>query len=62
MTLRRMEHVGIVVDDLTAAVEFFAEVENYEDSVRARPTGLTARNRAATSGRAGWSPHPGPAL
>ena len=26
MTLQRMEHVGIVVDDLTAATEFFAEL------------------------------------
>jgi catechol 2,3-dioxygenase-like lactoylglutathione lyase family enzyme len=26
MTLQRMEHVGIVVDDLAAATEFFAEL------------------------------------
>jgi catechol 2,3-dioxygenase-like lactoylglutathione lyase family enzyme len=26
MTLQRIEHVGIVVDDLTAAIEFFAEL------------------------------------
>ena len=26
MTLRRMEHVGIVVDDLAAAIEFFVEL------------------------------------
>jgi len=26
MTLQRMEHVGIVVDDLAAAIEFFAEL------------------------------------
>jgi catechol 2,3-dioxygenase-like lactoylglutathione lyase family enzyme len=26
MTIQRMEHVGIVVDDLTAATEFFAEL------------------------------------
>jgi catechol 2,3-dioxygenase-like lactoylglutathione lyase family enzyme len=26
MTLQRMDHVGIVVDDLTAAIEFFVEV------------------------------------
>ena len=26
MTLRRMDHVGIVVDDLAAATEFFAEL------------------------------------
>jgi catechol 2,3-dioxygenase-like lactoylglutathione lyase family enzyme len=26
MTIQRMEHVGIVVDDLAAAIEFFAEL------------------------------------
>jgi catechol 2,3-dioxygenase-like lactoylglutathione lyase family enzyme len=26
MTIRRMEHVGIVVDDLAAATEFFVEL------------------------------------
>ena len=26
MTLHRMEHVGIVVDNLAAATEFFAEL------------------------------------
>lgn len=26
MTIKRMEHVGIMVDDLTAAVEFFVEL------------------------------------
>jgi len=26
MTIRRMEHVGIVVDDLAAAIEFFVEL------------------------------------
>jgi catechol 2,3-dioxygenase-like lactoylglutathione lyase family enzyme len=26
MTIQRMEHVGIVVDDLAAATEFFAEL------------------------------------
>jgi len=26
MTIRRMEHVGIVVDDLAAAIAFFAEL------------------------------------
>lgn len=26
MAIRRMEHVGIVVDDLAAAIEFFAEL------------------------------------
>jgi hypothetical protein len=26
MTLQRMEHVGIVVDDLAAATEFFVEL------------------------------------
>ena len=26
MTLQRMDHVGIVVDDLAAAIEFFAEL------------------------------------
>jgi catechol 2,3-dioxygenase-like lactoylglutathione lyase family enzyme len=26
MTVRRMEHVGIVVDDLAAATEFFVEL------------------------------------
>ena len=26
MTLQRMDHVGIVVDDLAAATEFFAEL------------------------------------
>jgi catechol 2,3-dioxygenase-like lactoylglutathione lyase family enzyme len=117
MTLRRMEHVGIVVDDLAAATEFFAELglellgemalegrsvdrivgldgvrtevammqtpdgngrlelvkflsrsggdhrrAGREDRVRIRPTGMTARSRAASSGRAGWSPHRAPAL
>jgi hypothetical protein len=31
MTIQRMEHVGIVVDDLAAAT---GEVESYEDSYR----------------------------
>ena len=26
MTIRRMDHVGIVVDDLAAAIEFFVEL------------------------------------
>jgi catechol 2,3-dioxygenase-like lactoylglutathione lyase family enzyme len=26
MTLRRMDHVGIIVDDLAAATEFFVEL------------------------------------
>jgi catechol 2,3-dioxygenase-like lactoylglutathione lyase family enzyme len=46
MTIQRMEHVGIVVDDLAAATEFFVELglvlqgerpvelERYEDSYR----------------------------
>jgi len=34
MTIQRMDHVGIVVDDLAAATEFFAELENYEDIYR----------------------------
>jgi catechol 2,3-dioxygenase-like lactoylglutathione lyase family enzyme len=42
MTIQRMEHVGIVVDDLEAAVatvrarggELVGEVENYEDIYR----------------------------
>ena len=33
--IERMDHVGIVVDDLAAATEFFVgEVERYEDSYR----------------------------
>ncbi len=38
MTIQRMEHVGIVVDDLAAATTFFVEllgaVERYQDSYR----------------------------
>jgi hypothetical protein len=41
MTIRRMEHVGIVVDDLEAVAamrarggELVGEVENYEDIYR----------------------------
>jgi hypothetical protein len=38
MTLQRMEYVGIVVDDLPAAIEFFAELVGelgqYEDRYR----------------------------
>ena len=26
MTLQRMDHVGVVVDDLAAAIEFFTEL------------------------------------
>jgi hypothetical protein len=48
MTIRRMEHVGIVVEDLAAAIEFFVELglvlQRREGSVRAggadRLTGL----------------------
>lgn len=40
MTLRRMEHIGIVVDDLPAALEFFVEL------------GLELRGEAAVEG--GW--------
>jgi catechol 2,3-dioxygenase-like lactoylglutathione lyase family enzyme len=39
MTLQRMEHVGIVVDDLGAATEFFAEL------------GLVLRGEGAVEGR-----------
>jgi len=39
MTLRRMEHVGIVVDDLAAATEFFVEL------------GLELQGTAAVEGR-----------
>ena len=34
MTVQRMDHVGIVVDDLAAATEFFGELERYKDSYR----------------------------
>jgi catechol 2,3-dioxygenase-like lactoylglutathione lyase family enzyme len=39
MTVQRMEHVGIVVDDLAAATEFFAEL------------GLAVLGRAPVEGR-----------
>jgi len=39
MTLQRMEHVGIVVDDLAAATEFFAEL------------GLVLQGKAPVEGR-----------
>ena len=39
MSLKRMEHVGIVVDDLAAATEFFAEL------------GLVLQHEAAVEGR-----------
>jgi catechol 2,3-dioxygenase-like lactoylglutathione lyase family enzyme len=38
MTVRRMDHVGIVVDDLEAAIAFFAEL------------GLTVENKLPVSG------------
>lgn len=40
MGVRRMDHVGIVVDDLAAAIEFFGEL------------GLTAQGEATVAG--GW--------
>ena len=43
MTIQRMEHVGIVVDDLAAATEFFVEL------------GLVLQGEAAVEGR--WVDH-----
>jgi catechol 2,3-dioxygenase-like lactoylglutathione lyase family enzyme len=39
MTIQRMEHVGIVVDDLAAATEFFVEL------------GLELQGKGAVEGR-----------
>jgi catechol 2,3-dioxygenase-like lactoylglutathione lyase family enzyme len=39
MTIQRMEHVGIVVDDLAAAIEFFVEL------------GLESRGKGQVEGR-----------
>ena len=41
MTIQRMDHVGIVVDDLTAAPEFFVEL------------GLELRGEMTVEGRLG---------
>jgi catechol 2,3-dioxygenase-like lactoylglutathione lyase family enzyme len=41
MTLQRMEHVGIVVDDLAAATEFFVEL------------GLVLQGEGLVEGRSG---------
>jgi catechol 2,3-dioxygenase-like lactoylglutathione lyase family enzyme len=42
MTIQRMEHVGIVVDDLAAATEFFVEL------------GLVLQGEGPVEGR-GWT-------
>ena len=43
VTIQRMEHVGIVVDDLPAATEFFVEL------------GLELRGEAPAEGPLGWT-------
>ena len=43
MTVQRMEHVGIVVDDLAAATEFFVEL------------GLVLQGEASARGPRGWT-------
>jgi catechol 2,3-dioxygenase-like lactoylglutathione lyase family enzyme len=43
MTIQRMEHVGIVVDDLAAATAFFVELGlKLQASGRSRAVGWTA--------------------
>jgi catechol 2,3-dioxygenase-like lactoylglutathione lyase family enzyme len=51
MTVLRLEHIGIVVDDLAAATAFFAalglgELGNYENSFRLRGSPLRSRPAA----------------
>jgi catechol 2,3-dioxygenase-like lactoylglutathione lyase family enzyme len=48
MTIQRMEHVGIVVDDLAAATAFFAELGL---ELRASFERLEPRARARTHAR-----------
>jgi hypothetical protein len=38
MTIQRMEHVGIVVDDVAAATAFFVELASPAGQGRCRPT------------------------
>jgi catechol-2,3-dioxygenase len=40
MTIQRMEHVGIVVDDLAAATEFFVELGLYRLCYVRGPEGI----------------------
>ena len=44
MTLKRMDNVGIVVEDLEATIEFFREL------------GLELEGRATIEGEWAWSP------
>ena len=47
MTIQRMDHVGIVVDDLAAAIEFFLELGL---EVQGRLLGRAARRWTASWG------------
>ena len=50
MTIQRMDNVGIVVDDLDAAIAFFSEL-GMELEGRARIEGRWARPHRRTRGR-----------
>lgn len=52
MTIQRMEHVGIVVDDLAAATAFFVELGlELQGQGRSRADGSTASWGSRASGR-----------
>jgi catechol 2,3-dioxygenase-like lactoylglutathione lyase family enzyme len=50
MTIQRLEHVGIVVDDLTAVTEFFVEL------------GLELQGEGMAEGRSGPASFPAPPI
>jgi catechol 2,3-dioxygenase-like lactoylglutathione lyase family enzyme len=57
-----MEHVGIVVDDLAAATEFFVELGlELQASGRSRAAGWTASWGSTASGQSSRSCRPGTA-
>jgi catechol 2,3-dioxygenase-like lactoylglutathione lyase family enzyme len=50
MTLLRMDNVGVVVDDLEAAIAFFVELGmELEGEARARDVGRTVSSDSTTS-------------
>ena len=52
MTIQRMEHVGIVVDDLAAATEFFVQLGLVlQGEGRSKVAGWTASWGSRASGR-----------
>jgi len=54
MTIQRMDHVGVVVDDLAAATAFFVELGlELQGETRPKANGWTASSGSRASG---WTP------